>query len=47
LGKNGAIFCGKNVPFSVIGIRKIINSLPLRRKLFRNFLLRLRSKNDF
>jgi hypothetical protein len=28
-----------------MGIRKIINSLPLRRKLLRNFLLRLRSNN--
>jgi hypothetical protein len=28
-----------------MGIRKIINSLPLRRKLLRNFLLHLRSNN--
>jgi hypothetical protein len=34
----------QNVPFSVMGIRKIINSLQLRQKLLRNFLLRLRSK---
>jgi hypothetical protein len=30
-----------------MGIRKIINLLPLRRKLLRNFLLGLRSKNIF
>jgi hypothetical protein len=35
----------QNGNFSVLGIRKIINSLPLRRKLLRNFLLRVRSKN--
>jgi hypothetical protein len=34
----------QNGHFSVLGIRKIINSLPLRRKLLRNFLLRVRSK---
>jgi hypothetical protein len=39
------IHCGQNGHFSVLGIRKIINSLPLRRKLLRNFLLRLRSNN--
>jgi ATP-dependent RNA helicase DDX49/DBP8 len=30
-----------------MGIRKIINSLPFRRKLLRNLLLRLRSNNFF
>jgi hypothetical protein len=33
----------QNSHFSVLGICKIINSLPLRRKLLRNFLLRVRS----
>jgi hypothetical protein len=33
----------QNGHFSVMGIRKIINSLPLRQKLLRNFLLCVRS----
>jgi hypothetical protein len=33
----------QNGHFSVLGNRKIINSLPLRRKLLRNVLLRVRS----
>jgi hypothetical protein len=37
----------QNRRFSVMGIRKIINSLPLRRKLLRNFLLRVRSNKKF
>jgi hypothetical protein len=36
----------QNRRFSVMGIRKIINSHPLRRKLLRNFLLRVRSNNQ-
>jgi hypothetical protein len=36
----------QNGHFSVMGIRKIINSVPLRRKLLRNFLLRVRSNNN-
>jgi hypothetical protein len=45
--KKNVVSCiqNQNGHFSVLGIRKIINSLPLRRKLLRNFLLRVRSNN--
>jgi hypothetical protein len=46
LGKKGALFCGKNCQFSVMGILKIINSLLLRRKLRSKFRLCLRSNNN-